>query len=350
MKSAWTFSLGGPKNNPIATPRDFARVELLDWLNAPHGNEAWLSGIHWSGNYREKVGFLSADAVALDFDWAEYDVDLYGVVTKRKKPPIPAQQQALAMSLIEAGKTCGTIGYTTPHGVRLIALFDERVGASDYLGIARALANHALTTFLEGGVSAALEIDESSVIDLARMMFAPNISCGEKARTSRVVEADRASCFSDLLEAGRMIQAGIEEAAAAAAAARAERAAKAALKHQAACSEAKRRNEPLPLTFAQASDLYAEHHGEEAASWPARHKRGECPMCGSPDGFSLLSDGARPKWACRSTRHERHHGGTAASGAGMGFWGGIADVVAARVGVTVKGLLVSEGLLRGSGN
>ena len=54
---------------------------------------------------------------------------------------------------------------------------------------------------------------------------------------------------------------------------------------------------------------YAAVHAYNLANterWP--RKRGPCPMCGSPDGFVLLSegngDGESPRWDCKSTRHQ----------------------------------------------
>lgn len=90
---------------------------------------------------------------------------------------------------------------------------------------------------------------------------------------------------------------------------------------------------------------------DESDTWPTR--RGRCPICGSPDGFILLSGGGpvtSPLWDCHSQRHQeladRVGYTVGVRNVDGSFHGSQVHLDAAREGNRVRAHLVASGYLR----
>ncbi len=338
---SYIVTVGEGEKNPFGRRMTFDVGGLLKWLYETHPNETWFSGIRWKGDHRRIINYEGADLVALDYDWAPSHA--------KGGPPMPAEEQAKVLEVVQCAYTPARIAYSTPRGMRLLVFCDESPAtAREYYFFARAAQSRALEVLRREGVSPLLEADPGN-LEAARMMWAPNISDGKYKRRGTVIESEdgltsespRGFQILSHLEA-------LEEAVA-----KGERANLSAQRKKAA-EELHRRNverartagQSIPMSIQEANDAFNASNGWAMATWPSRSERGQCPMCGG-SGFGTLNAEAS-KWVCHSTRHANVNAGAAVSE--VCRVGDILDLLAHIDGKTRIEMLKSAGLLAGRPN
>ncbi len=334
----YIITVGAGKNNPIGWRMSLDIEGLMLWLRIAHPAETWFSGIRWKGDHRRIVNYEGADLIALDYDWAPSHVE--------GGPPMPPDEQAKVLEIVQCAYTPARIAYSTPRGMRLLVMCDESpASAREYYFFARAAQSRALEVMQREGVSPLLEADPGN-LEAARMMWAPNIAAGAFKREGRVIESEDGLIsesprnFGILAHMEALEEAiGIGEKANLAA----QRKKAAEELHKRAVEMARSAGRSIPLSINEANEQYNASNSWAMADWPKRSERGQCPMCGG-SGFGTLNADAY-KWVCHSTRHTNVNAGHAVSE--VCRVGDVLDLLAHVDGSTRIEMLKKAGLLVG---
>lgn len=316
----YTITTGVGVNNPKGRRLNLSIDDLCIWLRTTHPAETWFSGIFWNGDHRAKNNYEGADMVALDFDW--------GPAHKEGATEgMPAAEQAKVLEVVQCALTPARFAYCTPRGMRLLVLCDESIpSAAIYSHYAAKAQRQAYETLLAEGCSPLLTIDAGNTQG-SRMMWVPCIASGRFKRSGRVIESEDGLTIENpkALMEHAIAQAKLDEELEAEHRRQQEKVRlERELKFSIECENARKLGRPEPKSWGQAHREFEARYASEVDSWPKRTERGYCPICGSPDAFSVLSEEKR-LWACRSERHADIDAGLRVS---VGRVGGILDIVA----------------------
>lgn len=285
-------TLGAGTKNPRGTTVDLlpdAVSDLARRLTERTGAEAWWSGHVFSDDRRAKKNWTAASCIHLDLD--HYD-------ESGKHTTLPPETAASLDALARSGKLPGSLFHLTPRGARVIVVLSELCTDREAY---RSAATYAASRVRAALVCdfPALRVDEEVLLDLARLLFAPNATVGGYERHAEVVVMRRSTvALSTLLAPPKNVT-------------------------------------PI-ISLAEAVSRYNAAHSRE---FP--RSGGPCPACGHKGCFGQLPEDAT-KWTCFSANH------SGAGRKGQGCWyGDVLDLDAHARGVQPAELLRREGYLAG---
>jgi hypothetical protein len=184
------ITLGVGKKNTVGRILRVENIEeLAVRLEAHDRSEAWWSPHVWDGNRRGQGMWQRAQIVAVDVDCKGED---------GKKADIDEFLRGQVTDLSMAGELPGTAWHFTPHGMRLLWLYDRPLSRGEYLSAAEHAeveTAHALRDF------PSLQIDTNCTRDLARFFWAPRARGIESTARDGSVLVHGASCPADDLRA-----------------------------------------------------------------------------------------------------------------------------------------------------
>lgn len=234
---------------------DLAR--LLE--SQPPTVEAWWSPHLWRDDKRAANGWGAAAGIGVD-------VDFYASGRHATLPADTAEQlQALAAS----GKVVGNLFHLTPRGCRFVVLFPELCTDRDAFKAAALEAGRRIGEVLKRNLpDVDLRVDEGVLLDLARLLYAPNAIVKGSARSASVITVRQAPTSLGELVAP-------------------------------AAAEPAWSVVELPGN-ATISDAVRRYNAEHAREFP--RGRGKCPVCGHNGCFGAMRDDPA-KWSCFSANH-----------------------------------------------
>jgi predicted P-loop ATPase len=237
----------------------------------PNMDERWWSPHRWEGNYRDGSKWQSSIAVAVDIDWHD----------SKSFPPLKTasglEEYARAKALP------GSIFHSTPHGCRVIFVFDQpctdrsaMVAASEGAG---AMVQQA---FADLGLADLYKVDEKVLKDLARLFFVPTCRAKNVQRQAEVITMRPVTYPTAELAAAKPAEENV------------------------AWTDEKTARPRGPITHADETkrvslvDAIEWWNTDHPGDWP-RHT-GECPVCKDSGSFGRFPDDPA-RWACFSTDH-----------------------------------------------
>ncbi len=332
--AAVIITAGRGKQNAYGQRLEFGVIGLMGWLERIHPSETWFSGSHWKDNHRKLAKYQAAELVALDYDW--------GPAHETPGGTMPADEQGNVLEVVRRGLTHARIAYTTPRGMRLLVLCEEPIASTaDYRHLVGLLQTEINFVLGAEGVSPLLRADPGNTSG-ARIMWAPNISDGDFARTGTVIESTEGMTVGSMVPLLRRAEAmsvienlAISEKVDLAAAKKQM----AEARHRAAVAAAYGAGRAAPLTFCEARDKFCAENQWVLSEYPNKGQRYRCPACGG-SGFSRMSD---TQWFCFSTRHVGVAAGSPVRE--EGHVGNILDLVAFVEGKKPVEILKTSGFL-----
>lgn len=229
---------------------------LASMLARPAEVESWWSPHLWKDNVRRSTGWQASSGVAVDIDY------------ESEGEPFPEHLDAL-IDLATSGGLPGNLFHPTPHGARVVALFDAP--CSDKEAVLAAASGFAARV-AKAIAGSGYKVDEPVTRDLARLFFTPNaIAKGVKRKADVLVMRREAYHPKDF--------------------------------------EPEKKPEPPPKIYTKkAPRKDAITFDEAAAEWNYDHRRdyprhsSECPVCHDKGSFGHLPD-SEDRWHCFSTDH-----------------------------------------------
>jgi predicted P-loop ATPase len=228
-------------------------VESLAQLlgNHPPAEEAWWSPHLWKDNQRKATGWQASSGIAVDIDYEE------------SRAPEQVHREAIE-ELAREGVMPGSFFHLTPHGARVVAVFNAPCSDKKAV-LAAAISFAAIVADTVAGTG--YKVDEACHKDLARLYFTPNsIAKGVARRADVIVMRARPFAIAELI-----------------------------------AEAAEKKQTPRPPRFASGFD-------EAAERWNADHRQdfpkrpATCPACGHNGCFHALpADESR--WFCFSANH-----------------------------------------------
>lgn len=167
------LTLGRGKANPEGTRHAVSdATDVVLKLQGHNGLDAWWSPSAYKNDYRNKVNWESACAVAIDIDY--YD--------SKDRHTTPPRESREAFDRV-AAQSGATFLHHTPRGARLVwVLIRQCTDLDRWLMAARAVCKH-LDLAIKGS---GYRIDRGASLDRARFLWAPQTSVAGSARTDEI--------------------------------------------------------------------------------------------------------------------------------------------------------------------
>lgn len=259
----------------------------------PDGLENWFSLHLWHKNYRTEDNWLASSGIVIDVD---YDV-------AKTAPPQNLVNQLL--SLATDADLPGSIFYLTPHGCRVIWVYEKPCSEREIQRKAELAAGAQLAAVIPAGY----HVDEPLLGELARFFYTPNCTAKDVKRSAEVIVMRQEIVDPYVLAAT-------------------------APERKPAPKPAEPARAPISLDLASATARWNESHPED---YPK--DSGDCPMCGHSGCFGRFPDDDS-RWFCWSTDH---------SGGGIqsarGWHGDALDIEAHKRGIKPSDVLRADGYL-----
>jgi len=292
MTFAITIGEGRQRPQGRAAALTMPLVESLYELlkTQPARVERWWSVHLWERDYRVTKGWRASIGVAVDLDYRIRD-----------SPPSPEVTARLA-DAARAGKLPGSIFHLTPHGARVVFVYEVpcnhremQISASKGAAalVERALAELDLFDY----------VIDPCTWDLARFYYTPNSVAKGVARNADLVMMRSQPFEADALAAKEPPDAVDETPA----------------------PQLTRRVVSMDESI---KEVIARWNADHRQTWPS--KPSTCPACQHKDCFHALPDD-NTKWVCFSTNHGDEVGRPTKEG--KAFWGDALDLEAHARGV-----------------
>jgi hypothetical protein len=144
--------------------------------------EAWWSPHTWEGSYRTEAGWESACAAVIDIDHT----------SNPKECPLAPEDDVNALcAVVRAGDMPGNLFHLTPHGGRVILVFDAQ--SSDLESVRSAL--RGACELVAKALPSSYKVDTGTSCDVARFFYTPNAIAKGVNRTAHIVTM-RADAFA----------------------------------------------------------------------------------------------------------------------------------------------------------
>jgi len=176
-----SLSLGQWRDEPQAELVTFEGDEnpvyvLGTWLGSvAAGEERWWSPHTWENSYRLEAGWLSACAAVVDVDHAS-DPKVCKVA--------PEDDVNALCAVVRDRRMPGNLFHLTPHGARVIFVFDAE--SRDVNEVRRAL--RGACELVAVAIPSSYKVDTGTSCDVARFFYTPNARAKGIDRTAHVVQ------------------------------------------------------------------------------------------------------------------------------------------------------------------
>jgi predicted P-loop ATPase len=242
----------------------------------PNIEERWWSPHRWADNYRDGAKWQSSIAVAVDVDWHD-----------SKSFPSPQTAAGLA-EYARTGAIPGSIFHSTPHGCRVIFVFDQPcTDRSAMFAASEGAAAIVQGAFVDLGLGELYKVDSKVVKDLARLFFVPTCRAKNVQRQAEVITMRPVTYSTSELAGAKPVRengAWTDE-------------------------NAGRPREPTAYTDeakrVSLIDAIKRWNADHPGDWP-RHSA-QCPVCKDSGSFGRFPDDPA-RWACFSTDHPSNVG------------------------------------------
>lgn len=149
---------------------------LASWLGSVEaGEERWWSPHTWENSYRLEAGWLSTCAVVIDVDHTSKPRDC---------PVAPDDDVNALCTVVRDRRMPGNLFHLTPHGARVIFVFD--VESRDLEAVRRAL--RGACELVAGLIPSSYKVDTGTSCDVARFFYTPNARAKGIDRTAHIVQ------------------------------------------------------------------------------------------------------------------------------------------------------------------
>lgn len=230
---------------------------LASMLARPEAEESWWSPHLWRDNRRASTAWMASSGIAVDIDY-ESDGE-----------PFPEHRDAL-LDLATSGDLPGNLFHPTPHGARVIAMFESPCTDKDAVLAAATGFGERVAKAIAGS---GYKVDEPVTRDLARLFFTPNaIAKGVKRHADVLVMRREPYQPKDLLPLEKP-------------------------KEQPKPTPTKKPQRNQGITFDEAA---SEWNYDNRRTYP--RYASECPVCHDKGSFGHLPDDDT-RWYCFSTDH-----------------------------------------------
>jgi predicted P-loop ATPase len=275
----------------------------------PNIDERWWSPHRWQDNYRDGAKWQSSLAVAVDVDWHD---------SKSFPPP---QTASGLEEYARTGALPGSIFHSTPHGCRVVFVFDQPcTDRASMLAASEGAAAIVQGAFADLGLGDLYKVDDKVVKDLARLFFVPTCRAKNVQRQAEVIIIRSVTYASSELSAAKPVRENVSWTD----------------------EKAARPREPIAYTDeakrVSLIDAIKRWNADHPGNWP--RNSAECPVCKDSGSFGHFPDDPA-RWACFSTDHPSNigvRGPTCSHGDAL-------DLEAFRRGVRTAEVLRQDGYL-----